>query len=169
MSEEAINKAARHDNAKAPIATALDVGKSQIHVSGPSPAPVSPPPVDHEHAARAEAGPPFLPPSTARAATADLLVIPQPLTKEQAKIKAALIRGCSSTDVDNVWVDTGQVLKVLALETCEAAGLFTYTVEATETITQKRRPNSIIPQSALTRSKGLSEVNRELLLQLLAR
>ena len=101
--------------------------------------------------------------------SADPLVPPVQLTKEQAKIKAALIRGCSSTDVDNVWVDTGQVLKVLALETCEAAGLFTYTVEATETITQKRRPNSIIPQSALTRSKGLSEVNRELLLQLLAR
>jgi len=101
--------------------------------------------------------------------SADPLVPPVQLTKEQAKIKAALVRGCSSTDVDNVWVDTGQVLKVLDLETCEAAGLFTYTVEATETITQKRRPNSIIPQSALTRSKGLSEVNRELLLQLLAR
>lgn len=108
-------------------------------------------------------------PPTYPTRSADPLVPPVQLTSEQAKIKAALIRGCSSTDVDNVWVDTGQVLKVLALETCEAAGLFTYTVEATETITQKRRPNSIIPQSALTRSKGLSEVNRELLLQLLAR
>lgn len=99
----------------------------------------------------------------------DPLVPPRELTSEQQKIKDALIRGCSSTDADFVWVDTGQVLKVIDLAVCEASGVFLYTVETEETTTQRRKPNSIIPKAALTKTKGLSQVNREVLLKLLKR
>ena len=88
------------------------------------------------------------------------------------EIRSALLHGLKATNAEVVYVYAEHVLTLLDLETCNRAGIFTWTgenntVEVQEAANVFVKPTSILSGSSNI-SNGVCEVNRQKLLDLLS-
>ena len=84
-----------------------------------------------------------------------------------AEIRSALLTGLRATDAEVVYVYVEHVLTLVDLETCNRANIFNWVVEVQEAGSIFIKPNSVLSQNQKFVSNGISEVNRQRLLDLL--
>lgn len=90
------------------------------------------------------------------------------------QIRNALLHGLRATNAEKVYVYAEHVLTLIDLETCNRAGVFTWTgqhnaVELQEANSlQKPKPSSILATPTNMVSNGVCEVDRQKLLDLLS-
>lgn len=85
------------------------------------------------------------------------------------RIIKALKKGLSSTTMPNVVVNVEQVIQILGIDTVLDQNVFNWVVETEETQIQTRNahPSSILPNNYRSKTIGLGEVDRVLLLELI--
>jgi len=88
------------------------------------------------------------------------------------EIRSALLHGLRATTAEKVYVFAEHILTLVPLETCNRAGIFTWTgdnntVEVQEANNVFVKPNSILANSPNKISNGVCEVDRQKLLDLL--
>ncbi len=89
------------------------------------------------------------------------------LTREQKRIITETLGGLQSSDAETVYVNAGQLLKVIPYERTVLENLFRNAVETEEVLLSKHKPNSVIPESQRVIKNLLAEVDRELCISLL--
>lgn len=88
-------------------------------------------------------------------------------TREQRKIISETLRGLRASDAETVFINAGQILKVIPYERTVRENLFKNAVETEDVIIERHKPTSVIPKSETKIKSLLAEVDRELCISLL--